>query len=447
MTSTTTHFGETEPFAPSADSSPETRWKPATLIAFRFSFAYFVLEWLALIAFLNTPALSAGALNGPSWWRTVNFTIGQWSITYVLGLPEHSPPRFSANALPLFLGSVSLGVISAAVAVAWSALDRRRVNHARLFIWTHTFMRFMLGAALLGYGWHKVLPGQFPLTFDYLTLEVGQHSPRDLLWAFMGASREYQVFTGLVEVGAGLLLLVRRTAMLGALVSMAAMANVLALDIAYDAGVKFLAGQMFLMTLFILAPFATRLARVFVFGDETRSTWIGRLFQQATADRVARTVGLVFAAWIVYSTFQYAERQVIANENARHTPLYGIWNVEGIARNGVAVPLLWTDTTLWRRVVIQSTDAALIVPMSDSEARPPNAARYSYEIDGVAHTVRFTPFKFSGTTRPLTFAYLLPDRDHLVLDGRNGDEAIVVRLRRFDPSTYTLVGWRRSWWW
>jgi hypothetical protein len=139
----------------------------------------------------------------------------------------------------------------------------------------------------------------------------------------------------------------------------------------------------------------------------------------------------------------------IANESARRTPIYGIWNVEETTRNGVAVPLLWTDTTLWRRLVVQSTDAALLVPMSDSEARPPNVGkyRYSYELDSVAQTVRFTQFKFSGTMRQLTFAYFLPDRDHLVLNGRNGDDAVVVRLRRVDPSTYTLVGWERSWWW
>lgn len=263
----------------------------------------------------------------------------------------------------------------------------------------------------------------------------------------MGASREYQVFTGLVEVAAGLLLLLRRTAMLGAVVSVAATANVLALNIAYDVEVKVLAAQVFLMSLFVLTPCAPRLARVFVLDNETQSTRIRPLFQQAAAERMVRGIGAVFAAWIVYSTFQYAERQVIANARDRGAPLYGTWNVEETVRNGISVPLLWTDTSLWRRLIVQSTNAALIVRMSDSERREPNEGRYSYALDTVAHTVRFTPFRFAGATELLTFAYHLPDSDHLVLTGRNEDQAVVVRLRRFDPSRLTLVGWRRSWRW
>ena len=57
-------------------------------------------------------------------------------------------------------------------------------------------------------------------------------------------------------------------------------------------------------------------------------------------------------------------------------------------------------------------------------------------------------FAFSGTAQSLKFAYVLPDRDHLVLSGQSGERgAVVVRLRRIDPSTYTLVNWDRSWRW
>jgi hypothetical protein len=448
MTPATTHAGAAEPFARSAGISPEARWNGVTLFAFRFSCAYFALEWVPLILLLQTSSLTSGLLSGPDWWGTLNRTVGQWAITHVLGLPEHSPPRFSANNLALFFGMVSFGLISATLAAAWSFVDRRRASHPQLFVWIHTFMRFVVGAIMLLYGWHKVLPGQFELTFDYLTLPVGQHSPRDLLWAFMGASRPYQVFTGLVEVTGGLLLLTQRTAMFGALVCMAAMANVLALDIAYDANVKFLAAQLFLMTLFVLAPFARRLVDMFVLDRDEHAASVRRVFRYTATTRAARVVGILFVGWIVYSNFHAAQRQVNANALARQTPLYGIWEVEEMSRNGVSVPLLVTDLTLWRRLVVQSTDAAVIVPMSDSPHPMPAAGRYRVQLDSRAQTVGFTPFAFSGTTQPLNFAYVLPDRDHLVLTGQSGDGgAVVVHLRRIDPSTYTLVNWERSWRW
>lgn len=447
MSSTTTRAGKAEPIAPPEGRLLETRWSAVTRFAFRFCCVYFLFEWVPLIVGLQTSSLTAGLLSAPDWWGTLNRTLGQWAITHVLGLPEHSPARFSANNLAGFVGMVSVGVIGAAVAVAWSLVDRRRTSHPQVFLWIHTFMRFGVGAIMLFYGWHKVLPGQFDLTFDYLALPVGQHSPRDLLWAFMAASRPYQVFTGLVEVTGGLLLLTRRTAMLGALVSMAAMANVLALDIAYDANVKFLAGQLFLMTLFVLAPYARRLVGMFVLDDEQHDPSVRRLFRRAAIARATRVVGILFVVWVVYSNFQAAERQVNANVRARQAPLYGIWEVEEISRNGVSVPLLGTDVTLWRRLVVQSRDAAVIVPMSDPAQRMPNAGRYAVEFDNSASIVRFAPFAFSGTTQPLAFRYRLPDRDHLLMDELNGSQPASLRLRRIDPSTYTLVNWERGWRW
>jgi hypothetical protein len=407
-----------------------------------------VLEWVPLIVLLQTPSLTAGLVGAPDWWGNVNRTLGQWTITHLLGQPEHSPAHVSANNLAIFVGMVSVGVISAAVAAAWSMVDVRRASHPQLFKWIHTSMRFGVGAIMLFYGWHKVLPGQFDMTFDYLALPVGQHSPRDLLWAFMGASRPYQVFTGLVEVTGGLLLLRRRTAMLGALVSMAAMANVVALDIAYDANVKFLAGQLLLMTVFVFAPYARRLVDMLVVDDQKHDAAFRSRPRGVAIARAARVVGMLFVVWVVYANFQAAERQVSANERSRHTPLYGIWEVEAISRNGVSVPLLATDVTLWRRLVVQSKDAAVVVPMSESAPHMPNTGRYALALDTVASIVRLTPFAFSGTTQPLTFRYRLPDRDHLLLDGLDGDpQSVSLQLRRTDPSIYTLVNWERRWRW
>ena len=127
-------------------------------------------------------------------------------------------------------------------------------------------VRFVLAALLLWYGWGKILPGQFGLGVDaiYLPRPVAGLTPMNLLWAFMGASRPYAIFAGLVEFAGGLLLLTRRTAMAGALLSTAALANVLMLDLAYDVNVKATAGVMLTMALFLLAPHATRLGQMFL---------------------------------------------------------------------------------------------------------------------------------------------------------------------------------------
>ena len=413
------------------------RWNLATLVASRFVVVYFLLQWLPLILTLQVRALTLGRLNGPGWWGELNVTVGQWAISHVLSLPEHSE-QFSANYLALFAGMVCLGLISAAVAVVWS-LAARRLGHPWLFWRVHTCMRVMVGGLMLLYGWHKILPAQFDLTFDYIALPVGQHSQRDLLWAFMGASRGYQVFAGVVEVAGGLLLLTPRTTILGALISVAAMANVLALDIAYDAPVKFVAGQLFLMTVVVLAPYARALADIVMREQQLDGS------PRSPAWRIAAAL---LGAWIVYGNFHAATRQVGTNEQNRQTPLYGIWDVEDVSRGGVPVPLLATDTTLWRRLVVQSTFAAVVIPMAYPADPAPNIGRYQVEVEASARKIRLTPFRFSGTTRPVEFVYERPGTDRLVLSGPDENGAsVVMRLRRIDVSDFPLMSLRPTWWW
>lgn len=207
------------------DAPLGVRWNLATLVAVRFVCAYTLLCWAPLTVSMHF---------GMSWWFRVNDAIGRWPITHGLGLPEHSDPAIVGFFLPRLLAMLMLGGLSAAIAVAWSFLDRRRAGSPQLLAWLHTSVRFMLAAVVLSYGWAKILPAQFGFGegLPVIAFDIGDVTPRDLLWALMSQSRSYQVFTGVVEVAGGLLLLTRRTAMLGALVSMAALANVFMLDLA-----------------------------------------------------------------------------------------------------------------------------------------------------------------------------------------------------------------------
>src|SRR5262249_9377730 len=62
----------------------------------------------------------------------------------------------------------------------------------------------------------------------------GNKSPAGLLWAFVGYSVPYQMFSGVVESFGALLLLTRRTVALGALVCLVSTANVVLLNFCYD---------------------------------------------------------------------------------------------------------------------------------------------------------------------------------------------------------------------
>ena len=127
------------------------------------------------------------------------------------------------------------GGIAAVAALLWTAavlfVQRSKPDwhpDSRLHGLVRLLLRFYLCEMLFGYGFAKIIPLQFaqPSSFR-LTQQLGDMSPMGLLWTFMGFSPIYQMFTGAIEVLAGLLLTTRRTTLLGALVTMVAMTQIL----------------------------------------------------------------------------------------------------------------------------------------------------------------------------------------------------------------------------
>ena len=105
------------------------------------------------------------------------------------------------------------------------------------------------------YGMAKVIPTQFQApSLVTLVQPVGSLSLADLLWTFIGASTSYQMLAGVAEVAAGLLLVVPRTAMLGAWLCIFDMLQVLVLNMAYDFGLKQLSFHLILMAAVLVVP-------------------------------------------------------------------------------------------------------------------------------------------------------------------------------------------------
>jgi hypothetical protein len=416
-----------------------------------FACGYWLLVWLPWCL---------GTVGGVSlgWW----FDVGQWTIEHILRLPSHAGESSqSGNVLTPYVSTAAFAAVSAVIAAFWLALDPRGVTHRVAFVWVFAAVRFTLAAFMLAYGWVKVLPAQFGLMAsgagtDYLMQQVGQLPPRDLLWAFMEASRAYQLSSGLVELVGGLLLLTRRTTMWGVFVSGAAMANVLMLNIAYDVVVKFLAGQVLLAAAFVAAPYLKGLGATLARHAEERSP--GAVFQTASGrwTRVAQIAGVIVGCLLVAWTYRTASRISVHFAQApTHTPLHGIWDVEAVSRDGVDQPLLITERSLWRRLVLPwgGTDAgAMLVWMSDAVTRGRS------RIDTRARTLTIEPAAEStvpGSVRPppqapprMFFTYTIEPGGGLLL--KSADQSgplVLIRLKRFDHSKYPLLAHQRGWRW
>lgn len=187
--------------------------------------------------------------------------LADWLAPRLLGQPLAAlAPNGSGDTLRsyvlagLYLVAAGLGTL------VWSVAEGRRDWTPRLGWPAHTTLRFWVAFYLLFYGWSKLLLSQMPAPdFPDLLTPLGEMSPMGLLWRSVGVSPLYERAGGLAEIVPGLLLLSRRTSLLGALLGAGVMAYVLLLNLSFDVPVKLFSGHLLLYCLLLLAPFWPRL--------------------------------------------------------------------------------------------------------------------------------------------------------------------------------------------
>ena len=244
-------------------------WSLARRLAFRFVFCYLVLYNLPFpLYWLPVPGLGAVFTAYHKLWDVVVLWTGAQVLHLAHPIEILRGKTGSGDTTYNYVQMLCFAAFAALAALAWTlaALGRGKAReHRRLHELLRIYVRYALGTTLLSYGMSKVIKLQFPFpSQDRLLEPFGQASPMGLLWTFMGVSTPYTVFSGAMEVLGGVLLFFRRTATLGALVTVAVMTNVFMLNMCYDVPVKLFSLHLLLMAVFLLVPDLGRLANVLV---------------------------------------------------------------------------------------------------------------------------------------------------------------------------------------
>ena len=238
-------------------------WPLWLRVGFRFSFLY----WLLYIV----PSAGAASVFGLLPFGGIGNKLAQWfawplaQLARVVGVRVFHLSGEAADWHLTGSGDTAMhyvlvfciAVITVTGTIIWSAIDERRGGrreYRTAYAWLRLALRITLAITLLGYGFAKVYPLQFGYAPSLRALNetYGASSPMHLLWFFMEFSRPYAIFSGLMEVIPGVLLLFERTETIGALGSAAVMLNVAALNYFYDVPVKLYSTHLFVMSLFLL---------------------------------------------------------------------------------------------------------------------------------------------------------------------------------------------------
>jgi hypothetical protein len=250
-------------------STQSLPWNIYKQIAFRFVFIFFIL-FIVFLDWSVNPVFSYFYYEG-SLAEILDWVIS-WLGKYVFRIPYTiiSPYDGQHNDRTyIYLLYFAMAAIAAIGTILWSTLDRKRTNYETLYYWFTTIVRYYLAFTLFLFSLEKFFKMQFPdLGLYTLTEPVGNLSPMSLAWAFFGYSYSYNIFIGIAE-SAALLLLFRRTMIFGAILTLVTLGNVMAVNFSYDVHAKMYPTALFVMTFFLLLPYINRFIKFFFTNQAT----------------------------------------------------------------------------------------------------------------------------------------------------------------------------------
>ncbi|MDF7814094.1 DoxX family protein [Hymenobacter sp. YC55] len=414
--------------APSTVAAPaaEAPWSGLEKTVFRFAFLYFALQVV------------------PLDWKYYHDVAVNWSgfsFGDIFRLTHYSPRFFAGpDTFANWTVVAALAVVGTAV---WSQVDKSRSEYATLYYWLRVLVRYRLAAGLLGYGFLKLFPMQSPLpSLSLLNTHYGDLSDWKIFSLSLGIVPSYQSFLGLVEILAAVLLLGRRTASIGAFLSVSFLGNVFLSNLAYEGGEYVYSFYLMALALVVLWYDARRVNDLLTLERPAVPNRF-RLVLPAGWQRTGRRIlkaGFVLLFVGLYGVKIYAAYQ----RGPYHYPqtpglpnAAGLYNVREFRLAGEVHSYSATDPERWQDVVLEQwntlsvrSNRPVVLDESNTEAIHPQDPDRHYE--------------FAGTAGRHYYAYQLsPDGQTLTLHNRNpleGADTFTLRLSRPDARTITLRG-------
>ncbi|RPD47291.1 DoxX family protein [Paracnuella aquatica] len=426
-----------------------TPWKEYEKILFRFFFIYFLIQVLPL-----------------DWSYLANlFSFGWLGLHYgdIFHLTRYSPKLFTADD-SFYNWAIAALVALIGVAV-WTVADQRSKEYNKLYFWLRVLVRYRLAIGIIGYGMIKLFPLQAPFpSISNLNTHYGDLSSWKIFSMSLGIVPGYQSFLGLVEIVAGLLLLYRKTATIGAFIIAIFTGNVFMSNLAYEGGEHVYSLYLISLALFILAYDAIGLYRLF--GEEKavvpkRYNPVFTAAWQQTGRYAAKAAFLLFFV-VVYGFTTYSG----AREDRYQFPntpglagAAGIYDVAEFSINNQVLPHSATDPVRWKDVVFEewatisirsnrpvSLEHALVeqVAAKDEEriyelAGSAGRHYYQYSIDTQQNKLLLQNKNINYAGEKLVFQFTRTSKDQIVLNGvSERNDSLHVVLNRI-PKKYLLI--------
>lgn len=375
-----------------SQAQPPNKWKPGQKVAFRISFIFFIC--------ISIP-------NSPEWYKqavSLDWTSLHYRDLYDIarfgsglnifgGTIFGSPLSGYANWIITLLASTVVGLI-------WTFFSERKKpspeNYDTLYYWLRAIVRYRAAIGIIGFGFTKLLPTQMPYpSTALLNTDFGDFTAQKIYWLSIGIVPWYQVFAGIVEIGAGTLLFFRKTTLLGAILLFGALGDIVYVNFAYDGGVHVYSSYFVLLSAFLIAHYIPQLYRLFIL---EKSAWQREYYPTLSAPwqytrygiKIATLgifLGLLFYLQII--NFLYDPYKQPSTKGVQQ--LRGYYDVAEFKINGKEIPYSPTDTVRWQEATFEKWTSLTFtvnkptpLDLSNGGGDPQRDINRTFEITGTA---------------------------------------------------------------
>jgi hypothetical protein len=428
-------------------------WKGYEKILFRISFVYFLLQVVPLDWKYYRHLLEVNWLQLS--FREI-FNISKYTPQFISGVY-----RQDDWGLATFADWSFIFLLSVVVTLIWTFLDHKHKNYQKLLYGLRVLVRYRLAAALIAYGLLKVFAVQAPYpSLSSLNTPYGDFSTWKLFSLSLGIVPGYQSFLGAVELLAGLLLLNRRTATIGATIVIFFTGNVFMSNLAYEGGEVVYSFYLVTLALFLVAYDLERIISLIILHKPVQPAIqpIQLKNNQAAWRIVLKVVFVgVFVLWNGVGVYRSSVKGGYHYpRQAGVSALQGLFTVTSFEINGRTLPFSATDPLRWQNVVFEKW-ATFSVKINKSyalvnhpvESIPDAATQGQFERDGTVGRTYYSYRSDSARNELILLSakdgkeasrlsYVVQPDSSVLLTGSVDGNHIKAVLRK-DPKKYLLI--------
>ena len=258
----------------------------------------------------------------------------------------------------------------------WQRKEQKgKINSERLRSWIGGIIRYWLAASICMYGFAKILKTQFEQSLSTNDSLVQSLSGFDLTWNYFSHSYTLAVIIAILQIGGSVLLLFRRTTLLGVVILFPVMFNILLINWFYQiAAYAFLNSILYTLGLFYLFVFRWKDIKAILF----KPVYTYPAIRLGFVKYLLRIFVVIYPLLVIYH-FAYTNKPLF---------LVGKWQVDQMIRNNETLQSnAWlTDSTVWKNIYIEENGVVFISSnpyMLDKRKSP----RGTYIYDSAFHDI------------------------------------------------------------